>query len=323
MTDRSISIIVPVYQPESFDALIGSINGNQNEAFEWILVDDGSGPTFDPVFKYLRDHPVHIIRLEDNRRQAAARNVGLRHATGKWVKFLDADDELGVGHIEALLDQAKRERGLPFAPTRHVYADGSTTDNESWRDLPKETGPQLERLIHSPFLHHCGALFPRDLLLALNGYDESLITDEDGDLLIRVLQAGEYFVPVPYVHYHYRHDAGPGRVSIDAGQDKLKSRLSVCKKFELSFSNRGVDMPQPLRHAVALRLDKIALSFWKTDRQEARKVLAMAQAICPGYRPPGGRMKRWLRAVGGPSALVTTAKLYRRFRQRPAGGLQG
>ena len=328
-TERSpvtaLSVITPAFRPSGFAALIRSMTANADVSAEWIVVDDGSGPDYDAVFAKLADTPARVIRKAENRRQGAARNAGLDQARGKLIKFLDADDELDAGHLAALLNAAEAAKGnvIPFAPTRHVFASGGIADNESWRGLETTPEAQLARLLHAPFLHHCGALFPRDLLERLGGYEEGLVTDEDGDLLIRVLMAGYAFIPVEGVHYLYVHHHDGDRVSSDRGGAKLAARLRVCDRVEAAFADTGQRMPQAVRHGLALRLDKIALSYWHEDRAEAHAVLARAQTLCPDYRVPGRWPLRILRAFGGPDAVVATTKFVRWLRGRPKGGGQG
>lgn len=319
------SVITPAYRPTDFDALRASMAANPDVDAEWIVVDDGSGSDYDAVFATLADSPVRVIRQAENCRQGAARNVGLARAQGKWVKFLDADDRLDTGHLAALGRAAEAAQGkdIVFASTRHVFAGGRTTDNKSWRGLDATPEAQLARFLHAPFLHHCGTLFPRDLLDRLGGYEESLETDEDGDLLVRVLMAGYTFVPVEGVHYLYVHHNDGARVSSDGGALKLAARLRACDRVEASFADAGQSMPQPVRHGLALRLDKIAMSFWGEDRTASQGVLARAQTLCPGYKVPGRWPLRALRAIGGPDAVIASTSIFRWLRGRPKGGLQG
>ena len=317
-----ISVVIPAFRPRDFAALERSMVANADVDAEWIVVDDGSGGGYDYVFAALPD-TVRLIRLAENRRQGAARNAGLAQARGDWIKFLDSDDELDAGHLAALLKVAETSNAIPFAPTQHVYAGGSTAVNESWRGLEATPEAQLARLLHAPFLHHCGAIFPRDLLERLSGYDEGLETDEDGDLLIRVLMAGYTFIPVESVHYLYVHHNDGDRVSSDGGTAKLAARLRVCDRAEAAFADTGQMMPQAVRHGLALRLDKIALSYWHEDRASARAVLERARALCPGYRVPGRWPLRILRALGGPEAVLAATEVFRSLRGRPKGGMQG
>lgn len=316
-----ISVIVPAYRPIDFAALRASMAANADADAEWIVVDDGSGAGFDAIFTTLEGSGAHLIRRAQNCGQGAARNAGLMQARGHWIKFLDADDMLDEGHLATLLEQTRDEGAIPFAPTRHVFANGSVSVNESWRGLALTPEVQLARLLHAPFLHHCGALFPRPLLNELGGYDESLVTDEDGDLLIRVLMAENFFLPVERVHYHYIHHAGHNRVSSDRGGAKLAARLRVCEKVEVAFDGRA--MPNAIRRGLALRLDKIALAYWHEDRVAANAALARARKLCPSYNSSSRLALRLLRFVGGPGAVIAVARFWRRLRRRPAGGTQG
>lgn len=317
-----ISVIIPVYKPADFESLRRSMAANSDIAAEWVVVDDGSGKEFDHVFESLNPDEVLLVKQDENRRQAAARNLGLAKSSGAWIKFLDVDDELSAGHLAALLDKA--EAGVvPFAPTKHVFANGKTSINKTWCDVAPDSYAQLVRLIHRPFLHHCGALFPRSLLDSLGGYDESLITDEDGDLLIRVSLAGYVFKAVESANYLYIHGHGAARVSSDSGIEKLKARLKVCDQIEAAIAKSMGALPSEVCRSLAIRLDKIALSFWAENRETAKSILERASSLSPDYRSDERIIIRLLRVIGGPGAVVSFQRLLRRLRGRPAGGAQG
>ena len=320
----ALSVIIPAFRPQGFDALARSMGTNADVAAEWIVVDDASGPDYDSVFAALPEG-VQLIRQPENRRQGAARNAGLARAQGKWIKFLDADDELDAGHLAALLAAAEQEeqrqdRALPFAATKHVFANGATHVNDSWRDLPADSAAQHRRQMLWPFLHHCGALYPRDLLVRLGGYDESLITDEDGDLLLRILHEGYHFTPVEGVHYLYvHHDTGP-RVSADDDIAKMQSRIRACDKVAERFDGQ---MPPDVGQALAQRMDKIAMTYWSVFPEQAKSLISRARQISPGYAPDMRTSMRLIRKIFGPSALFAAQAGYRKIRGRPKGGAQG
>lgn len=321
MTQVALSVIVPAYRPKRFDALMASMAANLDVDAEWIVVDDGSGPEFDAVFDGLPDQ-ITLLRQSENRRQGAARNSGLAAARGRWVKFLDADDMLDTGHLAALLAAAEKapEGAIPFAPTRHVFAGGRTLVNDSWRDLPLNPHSQFLRQLVRPFLHHCGALFPRDLLRRVGGYDKSLITDEDGDLLLRVMRDGSHFVPVEGVHYLYVHHEEGDRVSSDNDIGKLNARIQVCEKLQAGFDE---PLPRDVANALAQRMDKIAMSYWANFPDEAQALVERACKLAPGYVPDMRGPLRILRRLGGPKLAVKAQALFRRLKGRPKGGAQG
>lgn len=317
----ALSVVIPAFRPQGFAALTRSMSANADVDAEWIVVDDGSGTKYDAVFASLPED-VQLIRQPENRRQGAARNAGLARAQGQWIKFLDADDQLDKGHLAALLAVADQgqDKALPFAPTKHIFANGATHVNDSWRDLPVDSAAQHLRQMLRPFLHHCGALYPRELLTRLGGYDEGLITDEDGDLLLRILHEGYHFTPVEGVHYLYvHHDAGP-RVSADDDIAKMQARIRACDKVAERFDGQ---MPPNVAQALAQRMDKIAMTYWTAFPSEAKALIARAHQICPGYTPDMRRPLRLLRGIGGPGMVFAAQGLYRRLKGRPKGGAQG
>lgn len=323
MMSHSISVIVPAYKPSSFQFLRDSYEANKDINAEWIVIDDGSGAEYDSMFESADLSFATVMRQPENVGQAAARNIGFARSSGTWIKFLDADDRLDQEHLAALLAAPLNEKKIPFAPTKHVFASGDSWINNSWRDLKCDSNSQLARLLCKPFLHHCGALYSRELLEILGGYEPSLVTDEDGDLLIRALMAGYVFVPVEEVNYLYFHFGSSKRVSTDVGRMKLDSRLTVCDRLEASFDSTAEPMPDVIRRALALRMDKIAMAFWQDQREIAEVTLERAKTLCPDYLKFERMPLRILRKLGGLGAVNAITTGYRCLRGRPSGGMQG
>jgi len=89
-----ISVIIPFYN--SGKTLKNSIQSVINQTFidfELLLVNDASSDNVLDEIKLLLDDPrIKIITHSENQGAAASRNTGIKHATGKYVAFLDADD---------------------------------------------------------------------------------------------------------------------------------------------------------------------------------------------------------------------------------------
>lgn len=104
-----ISMIVPVYKAERYlPACIDSILNQSFSDFELILVDDGSPDACGAICEEYaaRDSRIRVLRQE-NQGQAAARNHALEIAGGKWICFVDSDDLIHPGMVEALYDAVK------------------------------------------------------------------------------------------------------------------------------------------------------------------------------------------------------------------------
>src|SRR5215211_9350661 len=96
-----VSVVIPCYNQAHFlGEAIESVLSQSYRNFEILVVDDGSTDnTSEVASRYER---VRIVRQE-NRGLSGARNRGLREAKGEYVVFLDADDRLLPGALEASL----------------------------------------------------------------------------------------------------------------------------------------------------------------------------------------------------------------------------
>jgi len=85
-----LSVIIPVHnRAEVVKQAVNSVLEQLDHESELILVDDGSSPAVSHEFN---DKRLKIIRLDQNQGASNARNVGVEHANGDWISFLDSDD---------------------------------------------------------------------------------------------------------------------------------------------------------------------------------------------------------------------------------------
>ena len=97
---KYFSIIVPIFNCEKYlRQCLDSVLHQTCQDFELILVDDGSTDGSLAICREYTGSNVKIISQE-NAGVSVARNVGLSHATGKYVVFLDSDDWLWPDLLE-------------------------------------------------------------------------------------------------------------------------------------------------------------------------------------------------------------------------------
>jgi glycosyltransferase involved in cell wall biosynthesis len=172
------------YLEEAFD----SVYAQTFSRWELLLVDDGSRDVStaiarrhaarDDRIRYL-EHPGHV-----NRGMSAARNLGLAHAQGEFVAFLDADDALVP---TALADQigilrAHPNVGMVYGPLEYWYG-WTQRDDDIARDFVHPVGVPTERISEPPalialFLQNIafspsGMLFRRALVEQIGRFEES------------------------------------------------------------------------------------------------------------------------------------------------------
>ena len=116
-----ISIITPSYNSKE------TINHTYNCVFlqtlsnwQWIIVDDCSTDGSFELIKELTkdDERIIVLQTPKNSGSAAARNIGLKHASGRYITFLDSDDFLDSNYLECQLEFMKEHGPLISAGYR-------------------------------------------------------------------------------------------------------------------------------------------------------------------------------------------------------------
>jgi glycosyltransferase involved in cell wall biosynthesis len=178
-----VSVVIVCYnQAEFLGEAIESALRQSYRALDVLLVDDGS--TDDTAEIASRYPKVRYIR-QHNRGLASARNTGLRHSTGEYVVFLDADDRLLPRAIEAGLRCIQRvpQCGFVFGRFRNIFSDGSPAPTDEPQAVDHD---HYWNLLQSNFIGmHATVLYRWNVLDEVSGFDERLAACEDYDLYLR------------------------------------------------------------------------------------------------------------------------------------------
>lgn len=104
-----VSIVVPVYNVALYveECLKSVTTQTYKGAIECVVVDDcGNDDSMDIVYRFIEHYDgkvqFKIVTHERNRGISAARNTGIKNATGEWIFFLDSDDYLYSNCIDTL-----------------------------------------------------------------------------------------------------------------------------------------------------------------------------------------------------------------------------
>lgn len=107
---EKISILIAVYNAEeTLRACLDSLLRQTYPSFQAICIDDASSDaSLDILHSYAqRDKRIEVIHLNENGGSAHARNMGLKHATGSYVCFLDSDDWLADDALSEAMEVYK------------------------------------------------------------------------------------------------------------------------------------------------------------------------------------------------------------------------
>lgn len=184
-----VSVITPAYNAQDFiGETIHSVINQTYPDWELLVIDDGStDETRKVVEKYLSDPRVRYL-YQENQERAAARNLGIRHAYGKYIAFLDADDLWLPNKLKIQVEYLDRhpEVGLCFTHYTLINSKGLSLGRQAINFV---SGPdQFYSLLKGNFIPNSTVITPRCVLDKVGLFDESLpaFGSEDWDMWLRI-----------------------------------------------------------------------------------------------------------------------------------------
>lgn len=282
-----VSVIVPVwnvepYLAECLDSVVGQTIGL--DRIELIAVDDGStdgsGRMLD---EYAARHPqIRVFHEPNSGGPGRPRNVGLDHAGGRYVFFLDADDYLGAEALERLVGMAERNEsdvvlgkvvGIGGRPVP-IKAFRRTADRVDL-ELVYQTGGVLK-------------LFRRSLIERVGiRFREGIAGGEDGAFTAQAyFEARTISVVADYDCYFARRREGSQTRRKDRHDDLVEKvarleadRMALVARYRKPGLGRDVLMVKHIKECI-----KICQQRWLAlEPDERRRVFEAASAV----------MQRW------------------------------
>ncbi len=217
-----VSVIIPVFNGEDFiREAIENVLSQKYPALEIIIINDGSTDGTEAIIKQL---PVDIRYFtQDNNGPSAARNKGIRDASGEFITFLDADDLWPENNLNIMVDEILRN---PDMEVIRGYAQLMEFNKASgcydYVGNPKESFP-----------HYIGAAIYRKSAFEKVGlFDPMLRFGEDSDWFLR---AGEMKLNIKRLEetslYVRRHEG-------NMTEGKTLLELNALKVFRKSLERR-------------------------------------------------------------------------------------
>lgn len=177
-----VSILLPTYnRGHLLGRAIDSVLNQTYTRYELIVIDDGSTDHTRQVVKGFKDVRIQYFKHYENKGISAARNTGLDAATGKYIAFIDSDDEWLPKKLEmqmASFENAGSHVGV-------VYTSTLLLDAQGWSRMPKAGAKKLQGDIHETLLTENIIPMP-SVLMRKACFDQVGLFDEN------LYQAGDY-----------------------------------------------------------------------------------------------------------------------------------
>ena len=227
-TSIMVSVVIPchnhgIYLNES----IASILAQSFTSFEIILVDDGST---EPNTLQKLDEPnlsgVRVYRIPSRQGPAAARNLGIRQATGRYILPLDADDRIGPTYLEKAVAvlESRPEIGIVYCQAEFFGAQSG-----AWALPPF----RLPESIWEPAIFSA-AMFRRSDWELAGGYSEEMRSGyEDHDFWLSLIERGRSVYQIPETLFFYRRTPHSLAQSITLDQQLAAYSLLFRRHREL------------------------------------------------------------------------------------------
>jgi glycosyltransferase involved in cell wall biosynthesis len=268
-TSDSISVVISTYQrPDACEAALRSVLAQTEPPLEILVCDDGSTDETEPRMREWagREELVRYLRSPHNSgTPATTRNLGIEHARGDLVAFLDDDDEWLPGKLASQRSAMLAEKA-DLVATNALRSDGSLYfpgAPTAWRPT------QLDVLKANPIIMS-SALVRRDLLLSAGGFPTAirLRALEDYAAWLELARRGTALLILgePLVRYD---DTSSDRLSTDRARIQAAMTRLVWRY--------ALDRPEPASMKAALRHSVGVAHVFAVDSVSALRALASSR----------------------------------------------
>ena len=297
---------MPLYNAQAYvEAAVRSVLASDLEAFELIVVDDGSQDRSADIVAAIEDPRIVLLRMPASGGPSRPRNTGIARARAPYVAFLDSDDILARETLSASVAglEAQPQAALSLTDYESIDTDGRQLQPSVHVDYPVLAGlvshsaaaeawqliaqPQFAyALLFENFISTSGLVVRRHLLERVGPFDESLVYSEDRDMWFRLAHHSGAL---------YRRQCGlsrrlrPGSLSFGPQIRNATDRITVLRRERARWQERAA--VRQIDRRIAENLAVIGYEERRRHRLHALALYARAYATSPELR--------WLRGLLG------------------------
>lgn len=206
----AISVVMPAYNAAAYiGESIESILQQTHQAFEFLIVDDGSSDQTPEIIAAYAARDARVRLLQSQRVGAgAARNLAIAQARHDWIALMDADDIALPLRLETQVRHAMAQAQVVVwgAYLRRITADGLPMPEIKLGPSSLSDFYALDRSQELISIYGTVAFFRKDIFLQCHGFDPRIEVAEDSELWDRMAAFGPALV-IPQVLQLYRQHA--------------------------------------------------------------------------------------------------------------------
>ncbi len=248
-----LSIIIPVYNGEKYiNECLSSIFVYPGDDIEVIVVEDGCKDQSAVILdEYAKDEPRLKVIHKENGGVSAARNRGLQEASGDWILFVDIDDLMDAGSMDAIMKCIQNETEADIIFGNYIEV---SEDNEKLWDFPvadkiaEKLNNMNEQLLCGYLLNACwGKLYRKAIIERENlQFDHTMKMGEDLKFVAQYCKCVTKIAGVHQSIYRYRQLSSgavlTNRSKLDEANIRDFIKTIVCKQDFAVFQNVSEEM---------------------------------------------------------------------------------
>ncbi len=309
MANRSLSVVVPIYDAhDRLASCLDSLVAQTHEDLEVVLVDDGSiDGSCEIAERYAERHPGFRLVTREHRGVAAARDAGTARATGCYLTFCDADDEVPPNAYARLVAALEKSGSDVAVGSAAVEVRGRFREPD-WARHSNSRRRLRATLADTPQI--MANLMPGTHVFRRAAWDAARCSfTESGDRgdvvpIVQALLAARSFDVLPAVVYRWTSRAD-GRSLLQADlcePDQARARLARTTAARDLLTGRVPETA--VRHFLAQALTAAAdlvraavnqdEAFWTAVSAELRLLVGGADQESLAYVPVADRITTWL-----------------------------
>ena len=252
-----VSVIIPTYNRCSLlKQALHSVLSQTYRNLEVMVVDDGSTDETSSFIQGINDERVTYLKNQRKKGANGARNTGIEAATGKYLAFLDDDDQWLPAKVEKQLNAFNDAMiGLVYTEKKLIEAPYGT---EVVIDCPARGDLTEEILVSNLIGTTSSVMLKRELLEETGYFDENLPALQDYDLWIRLCEVCRVnYVAEPLILYYNRE--GFSQIS-----DDTSKYIYALEEIEKKYKERIASLPK--RQQKNREMNKYFLIALKANR---------------------------------------------------------
>lgn len=317
----SISVVIPCFNSRAWvSQAIDSVLAQQEVSVDIVVVDDGSN---DGSHEVLESYGSRIkIIHQENSGVSKARQVGAAHASGDYVKFLDADDLVPAGILRTFLDVASKYPGEALIGRSQEVGSAGEILSETMYNIgyrPAHLAPVKPEFLLTQATSSGLWFLPRRSMPWNNLLDHRLSMGEEYKFCMGIIKSG---IPIRFVNHLAQqarvHDS-PSRLSRSRDEQRHLTQIRLIEESVAFIQSEIHDYSE-----AAIRT--IARTCWSRGRhclrigcfEAAGEYFLLAHATDPDVKPVGSVAYRTMCAITGPGMAEKALQLAKSFLRKNA-----